>query len=261
MSHYGPAPKRATYYRSSGASLSRKHALYLRRRLIFILTLALIGLLLLKSGSILHLFSSSQPAKKYLGSVCLDPGHGGDDTGAINQDLLERDLNLRVALRVQSILQSEDYRVYMTRTSNDQYLTNDNRVTFCNDTKANLLVAIHQNYFTDNVTDYTMALYYNQNSRGLAASLANATAARLGTENDGISRFNDGELMRAQMPAALIEGLFISSDQEYAQISETGSVRLAVEAEGIADGIRNFFKNPNQQPTQETDLNQAGSPG
>ena len=194
------------------------------------------------------------PPKHYLGSVCLDPGHGGNDMGASNQDLIERDINLSVAQQVRSKLEADGYQVFMTRTDNDSYLTNEDRVSYCNSTNANLLVSIHQNYFTDNTTDYTVALYYNQNSRGLAASLANATAAQLGTANNGISSFDDGELMRARMPAALIEGLFISSDSEYGLITAAGSGRLAGEALGIARGIEDYFRNPDQRPTQDAVL-------
>ncbi len=220
-------------------------------------TLAIIkGVSLIPDG----LVHAKKSDKRTLGSVCLDPGHGGSDTGANNQDLYERDLNLRVAERVESILENDGYKVYMTRTTNDPYLTNNDRVTFCNGKNTDILVAIHQNYFTDSATDYTTALYYNQNSRGLAASLANAEAARLGTTNNGIASFDDGELMRAKMPAALVEGFFISSDREYSLISAAGSTRLADEASGIVQGVENYFKNPNQKPTQDTVLDQADSP-
>ncbi len=203
---------------------------------------------------------AKKPEKKILGSVCLDPGHGGSDTGAINQNLFERDLNLRVAERAESILENDGYKVYMTRTTNDPYLTNNDRVTFCNGTNADILVAIHQNYFTGSTTDYTTVLYYNQSSRGLAASLANAEAASLDTVNNGIANFGDGELMRAKMPSALVEGLFISNDHEYSLINADGSTRLADEADGIVQGIENYFNNPKQKPTQDTVLDQADSP-
>lgn len=223
------------------------------------LALAIGAFLLFRLGVPFVGGARNQPPKKYLGSVCLDPGHGGTDIGASNQNILERDINLDVSLRVQNILQADGYKVYMTRTTNDSYLTNEDRVNYCNSTDASLLVAIHQNYFDDGSTDYTMALYYTPDSRGLAASLANSTAASLSTSNDGIGSFDDGELMRARMPAALIEGLFISSDREYALITQDGSTRLAAEATGIARGVENYFKNPDQQPTQDTVLDQAGT--
>lgn len=208
------------------------------------------------------IFADQKPvvaAKKYTKPqvVCLDPGHGGDDTGATYYALTERDINLEVADKVQTTLENDGYKVVMTRTSNTPYLTNSDRVNFCNANHASVLVAIHQNDFTDPGTDYSIALYYNSNAVGLAASLANSASSELGVTNDGIATFDDGELVRAQMPAALVESLFITNQTEYDDLTSGSSARIDQEATGITNGILNYFKNPNQQPSQTQVLNQA----
>jgi N-acetylmuramoyl-L-alanine amidase len=47
--------------------------------------------------------------------ICLDPGHGGDDSGANYNGVMEKVPNLDIALRVRPILQSLGIAVKMTR--------------------------------------------------------------------------------------------------------------------------------------------------
>ena len=48
-------------------------------------------------------------------TVVLDPGHGGDDAGAMAAGIVERESNLGIALRVEEILIARGYRVVLTR--------------------------------------------------------------------------------------------------------------------------------------------------
>lgn len=47
--------------------------------------------------------------------VCLDPGHGGDDSGAQYEGRLEKDDNLELALAVEKELKARGVKVCMTR--------------------------------------------------------------------------------------------------------------------------------------------------
>ncbi|GAH68699.1 unnamed protein product, partial [marine sediment metagenome] len=79
--------------------------------------------------------------------VCLDPGHGGKDPGAIGATgLMEKVVNLDIAYKVKSKLQAKGYSVVMTRTS-DIYLSLDQRVAIANNKKATIFVSIHNNAF------------------------------------------------------------------------------------------------------------------
>ncbi len=179
-------------------------------------------------------------------SVCLDPGHGGSDPGASTNDgtITERDINLIVAKRVQANLQKDGYRVYMTRTTNGQTLSNHDRYTYCNAMHATILVSIHHNYFQDSSVDYASALFYKDQDQALAADILNSVATRLHLQNDNISQFDDGVLSESTMPAALSEGFFITSDYEYSQLTTAGSTRLNDEADAITQGIITYFTQP-----------------
>lgn len=173
-------------------------------------------------------------------SVCLDAGHGGEDPGAQNGSLTEAATNLIVAKKVRLALQAKGYGVYMTRTT-DTTLTNADRVNFCNATKATILVAIHQNSYTDSGPDYSTALQYKPQDAALANTLANAAGAELGLPVTPPMQFADGMLMRATMPSAIIESLFISNDAEAAAMS-ANNVRIDQQAQGIINGITTYLQ-------------------
>ena len=79
--------------------------------------------------------------------ICLDPGHGGDDPGAVLGDRQEKDDNLRMALAVRDKLESygfENLSVMLTREE-DTALELQQRVEIANDARATLFISIHRN--------------------------------------------------------------------------------------------------------------------
>jgi len=100
----------------------------------------LLGAILRPSG-----ISGRVPALRV---ICLDPGHGGNDTGTQNRALKldEKRLTLDVALRTKKLLESKGYRVVMTRTD-DRYVELEDRAAYANRFKADLFVSIHFNAF------------------------------------------------------------------------------------------------------------------
>nr|WP_315990570.1 N-acetylmuramoyl-L-alanine amidase [Desulforamulus aquiferis] len=48
--------------------------------------------------------------------IVIDPGHGGSDPGAVGNNLLEKDLNLDISLKVAARLSSYDAQIRLTRT-------------------------------------------------------------------------------------------------------------------------------------------------
>lgn len=82
---------------------------------------------------------------KRIKKIVLDAGHGGTDPGAIGQNnLMEKDINLQIALQLADLLQDEGYEVILTR-SDDTFLTLAERAKIANDVKADLFISIHSN--------------------------------------------------------------------------------------------------------------------
>jgi N-acetylmuramoyl-L-alanine amidase len=78
--------------------------------------------------------------------VVIDPGHGGDETGARGPSgLLEKDVTLDIARRLKTRLErSADTDVLLTRDS-DRSVSLDERTAIANHNRANLFVSIHAN--------------------------------------------------------------------------------------------------------------------
>jgi len=76
--------------------------------------------------------------------VVIDPGHGGRDPGAIANGLVEKNVNLDIALKLKKILDEKGVSTYMTRSS-DVYPNLYYRARMANNINAHLFVSIHNN--------------------------------------------------------------------------------------------------------------------
>ena len=82
--------------------------------------------------------------------VCLDPGHGGEDVGAVykNNSRFEKDDNLSLALKVKAELEKMDVKVLITR-EDDTYVSLKSRCKTANRGRADLFVSLHRNSSSD----------------------------------------------------------------------------------------------------------------
>ena len=79
------------------------------------------------------------------GVVVVDAGHGGEDHGAKGRNgLIEKNVVLAVAKRVQRKLEAEGLEVVMTRTG-DRFVPLEGRTDLANQAKADLFISIHAN--------------------------------------------------------------------------------------------------------------------
>ncbi|QKF92541.1 N-acetylmuramoyl-L-alanine amidase [Campylobacter sp. CCUG 57310] len=85
------------------------------------------------------------PIKKTGGkTIVLDAGHGGDDPGAINGKLKEKNIVLNIALKTGDELKKRGYKVFYTRTK-DKFINLRSRTKLANDKLADLFISIHAN--------------------------------------------------------------------------------------------------------------------
>ena len=85
-------------------------------------------------------------ARPKIRRVMIDVGHGGKDTGARNgiYGLLEKNLNLDVALRLKRLLEKSGVQVKLTR-NRDVYLPLEQRSSLANQFRADLFISLHFN--------------------------------------------------------------------------------------------------------------------
>ncbi len=81
-----------------------------------------------------------------VGTVVIDPGHGGHDMGAVGPDgIMEKDVNLAVARELRSYLQHQsDLKVVLTRDK-DEFIELDDRAEKANTAGGNLFISLHCN--------------------------------------------------------------------------------------------------------------------
>jgi N-acetylmuramoyl-L-alanine amidase len=120
--------------------------------------------------------------------VVIDPGHGGDDPGTeVGAPLLEKDLALQIAIRLQAELERRSVRAILTRTG-DYFVTLADRTAFANKAGADLFISIHLNSSPDAGTA-GIETYYLNNTTDRAtirlAAMENASEGGSGTAAGG----------------------------------------------------------------------------
>src|SRR5205809_7001196 len=111
-------------------------------------------------------------ASKPFAVVVLDPGHGGQDSGAMCGGLLEKDLTLDVARRIDRLLDSEGIATLMTRLG-DTYVSLTDRAAFANRIGNCIFVSIHFNEDNKPVAS-GVETYYASHQIATASSVASS---------------------------------------------------------------------------------------
>lgn len=116
---------------------------------------------------------SSVWAKDFV--VVIDAGHGGHDPGAIGKISKEKNINLKVALKLGNLIKQNcnDVKVVYTR-SKDVFIPLDCRAEIANNAKADLFISIHTNALANNRTAKGASTW----TLGLAKSDANLEVAK-----------------------------------------------------------------------------------
>jgi len=104
--------------------------------------------------------------------VVIDPGHGGYDSGTeVGAPLLEKDLALQIAIRLQAELERRRVRAILTRTG-DYFVTLADRTAFANRAGADLFISIHLNSSPDAGTAGIETYYLNNTTDRATIRLA-----------------------------------------------------------------------------------------
>lgn len=112
-------------------------------------------------------------ASNHVFTVVIDPGHGGHDPGAIGARGKEKDINLRVALKVGELIKkSDDTKIIFTRKT-DIFIPLDQRAKIANDAHADLFISIHTNSIAKGknvmgAETYTLGLHRTQENLDVA---------------------------------------------------------------------------------------------
>jgi len=175
--------------------------------------------------------------------ICINPGHGGKDTGAIGPSgIMEKHVNLDIAFKLRDKLVGSGFKVIMTR-EDDTKKSLDEIVNFANTSNADIFVSVHNNSHTSREKNGTETFYFSESpgSYYLAAYINSRTVEQIGTLNRGVKNSSFRELSNVKMTSALVEGAFISNPDEEAKLNDAGfRDRIAT---GIYNGIVEYLNN------------------
>lgn len=108
-------------------------------------------------------------------TVVIDPGHGGNDPGAIGTRGKEKNINLNVARKLGRLIEDNcnDTKVVYTRKS-DIFVPLHRRAEIANNAKANLFISIHtnavakKNSYVKGTETYTLGLHRTEENLEVA---------------------------------------------------------------------------------------------
>ncbi len=193
-------------------------------------------------------------------TVVIDAGHGGEDPGKVSgySDLKEKDLNLKIAQKVRQLLESDGYKVIMTREEDKLVYTEGTtniyekrkqdlarRKGIMDNSGALIVVSIHLNSFPE--TKYFGAqTFYPPNSPDslkLANSIQNSLKGKLNNENKRQPQEKKDPIViltDLKTPTTIVECGFLSNAAEESKL-RTDEYQLKV-ADAIKGGIDDYFK-------------------
>lgn len=176
--------------------------------------------------------------------IFIDAGHGGMDGGCVKGDVLEKDINLSIALLVREQLEELDYEVVMAREA-DSFIAKEDRVKAANEAQADIYISIHQNEYNEDKSVCGMEVWYDatdtqRDSRRLAQLIQKETVESTGASERELRGDADFHVTKnTDMPACLIETGFISNDKER-ELLVTQEYQRQI-ASGIVQGIEYYF--------------------
>jgi N-acetylmuramoyl-L-alanine amidase len=191
--------------------------------------------------------------------VILDPGHGGQDSGTIKNGMVEKELALDVAHRVERLLQGRGLVVALTR-ADDSYISLQDRAALANNQPEAVFVSIHfdeagraaatgiETYYAAHAPSFpekvaswlpflqrTSAEPPNVESQSLATFIQEALVARTQATNRGTRPQQFFVIANVRHPAVLVEGGFLTNKDDVGRLANA-DYREQV-ATGIVDGI------------------------
>lgn len=189
--------------------------------------------------------------------VFIDPGHGGSDTGAVANGLVEKNINLTVAKKLKELLENKDFSVKMSR-EDDVYIGLRERCDMANNWGADIFVSIHHNAGGGDGYEVIHTIHTDKSQGDELAEVIGREFTRIGqnlrrifsresTKVPGTDYY--AIIKGTKMSAVITEYAFLDTNDRLA--IDTVS-KLHKEAEAIYIGICNFFHIvPFSQKTKE----------
>ena len=203
----------------------------------------LIALVILCATNLKDITSAQGTGNKV---IVVDAGHGGVDPGKVGvNNVLEKDINLRIASLLKEKLEAEGFTVVMTRDS-DAGLYNEGdsnkkisdmkkRCEIISESECLLTVSIHQNSYHEEAVSGPQVFYFSNSGKGeeLARAIQQSLVENLSPPKVRTEKPNDSYylLKNVACPVVIVECGFLSNWNEATLLCDE------VYQEKIADAV------------------------
>ena len=190
-------------------------------------------------------------------TIVVDAGHGKPDEGAeTSTGTTEAETNLKIALKLQNLLEQSGSTVILTRSDENAIYDYDsktlrqkkisdihNRVKIGNESSADIFVSIHLNKIPQQQYDGWQTFYNAQSSDGkkLAESIQKNLNDAIQKENNRVAKTIDNIyiIKHVEIPTTIVECGFLSNpEEEKLLLQDEYQDKLAW---GIYNGIIDYF--------------------
>ena len=205
--------------------------------------------LILMTASIYEIKENSEDVMKYMPVtnkvIILDAGHGGIDSGTLNDDktILEKDINLAITHKIRELLESSGAHVILTREDDSSLYVEDgkktirqkynenlkNRKKIIEESNADMFISIHMNALVGKGAS-KLSKYIQQELK----RIVDKTNNREVKPRDDLYLLKDNDI-----PSVLIECGFLSNDKEAKLLTDEKYQEKI--AWSIYAGIQNYF--------------------
>lgn len=189
--------------------------------------------------------------------IVLDAGHGNPDGGAVSTNgISEAEINLKIALKLQNLLEQSGATVILTRSDENGIYDADktklknqkvsdikNRVKIGNSSSADIFVSIHLNKIPQSQYFGWQTFFKSGSEQGekLATSIQENLNKTIEKENNRVPMKLDNVYIvkNVEIPLTIVECGFLSNEEEERKLQEDDyQDKLAW---GIYNGIINYF--------------------
>jgi N-acetylmuramoyl-L-alanine amidase len=189
--------------------------------------------------------------------IVIDPGHGGADGGAVGDNVVEKDIALKISLKLRDYLQEAGALVIMTRETDTDLASEGTkglsnrkaedlrkRVELINEGSHHLFVSIHLNAIPSSQWSGAQTFYnpVNEESEALSRFIQDEIKRNLENTNRLAKNMESVYLLgEAEIPGSLVEVGFLSNPSER-ELLNTDTYQNKVAA-SIYQGIIRYATN------------------
>ena len=181
--------------------------------------------------------------------VCIDPGHGGNDPGAVGREpyaLREKTVTLAIGRLLAAAVRRREWDPVVTRLR-DRSVGLAARAGFANRYRADLFVSVHANAAALPTVEGMEVYHFPAAAQGrsIAFHVLDRMLARFPDHTSrGVKEANFAVLRLTRMPAVLVEAEFVTSPRQLPFLADGANQRGLAEAivEGLAASLDGPFQ-------------------